>query len=50
MSDEKDLPAACNVGRLLANSAEVRHGQGTSNVKWVAKLGSQTYGNPGRQR
>jgi hypothetical protein len=45
VSEEKGLPDSFSVGRLLPNSEDVDMAT-TKNVKWVAKLGSQTYGNP----
>src|SRR6476660_201914 len=44
-SPEKGLPAEFNPGKFKPNSEEVDLST-TKNVKWVAKLGSQTYGNP----
>ncbi|GMV82872.1 MAG: hypothetical protein AMXMBFR7_40560 [Planctomycetota bacterium] len=45
VSDEKNLPAVADPGKLKPDSEEVDVAT-TKNVKWVAKLGSQTYGNP----
>jgi outer membrane protein assembly factor BamB len=41
----KGLPDSFNPGKFKPNSEEVDMAT-TKNVKWVAKLGSQTYGNP----
>lgn len=41
----KGLPEKFNPGKFKANSEEIDLAT-TENVKWVAKLGSQTYGNP----
>lgn len=43
-SDERGLPAAVDAGKYKAGTEEVDLGT-TKNVKWVAKLGTQTYGN-----
>lgn len=44
-SSAKGLPTAFNPGKFKPNSEEIDLAT-TKNVKWVAKLGSQTYGNP----
>jgi len=44
-SPAKGLPSTFDPGKFKANSEEVDLST-TKNVKWVAKLGSQTYGNP----
>ena len=44
-SPAKGLPTAFNPGKFKPNSEEIDLAT-TKNVKWVAKLGSQTYGNP----
>lgn len=44
-SPAKGLPSSFDPGKFKANSEEVDLST-TKNVKWVAKLGSQTYGNP----
>lgn len=44
-SPAKGLPASFEPGKFKPNSEEVDMAS-TVNVKWVAKLGSQTYGNP----
>src|SRR5205814_5644447 len=44
-SSAKGLPDTFNPGKFKPNSEEVDLAT-TKNVKWVAKLGSQTYGNP----
>jgi len=44
-SAEKGLPETFDVGKLRPNSEEVDVAT-TKNVRWVAKLGSQAYGNP----
>ncbi|MCZ7644100.1 MAG: PQQ-binding-like beta-propeller repeat protein [Planctomycetota bacterium] len=44
-AEEKNLPAAVDTGKLKAGSEDVDLAT-TKNVKWVAKLGSQSYGNP----
>src|SRR5580700_4118469 len=44
-SPAKGLPSTFNPGKFKPNSEEVDLST-TKNVKWVAKLGSQTYGNP----
>jgi len=43
-SPAKGLPGVFDPGKLKKNSEEVDL-KGSKNVKWVAKLGSQTYGN-----
>ena len=45
VTDEKGLPDSFDVGKLAAGSEEVDMAT-TKSVKWVAKLGSQAYGNP----
>ena len=44
-SPEKGLPSEFDPGKFKPNSEEVDLST-TKNVKWVVKLGSQTYGNP----
>jgi outer membrane protein assembly factor BamB len=44
-SPEKGLPSSFDPGKFKPNSEEVDLST-TKNVKWVVKLGSQTYGNP----
>jgi outer membrane protein assembly factor BamB len=44
-STAKGLPEKFNPGKFKPNSEEIDLAT-TENVKWVAKLGSQTYGNP----
>ncbi|EDY17514.1 Pyrrolo-quinoline quinone [Chthoniobacter flavus Ellin428] len=44
-SPEKGLPATFDPGKFKTGSEEVDLST-TKNVKWVAKLGSQSYGNP----
>lgn len=44
-STAKGLPAEFNPGKFKSGTEEVDLAT-TKNVKWVAKLGSQTYGNP----
>jgi len=44
-STEKGVPDYFDPGKAKANSEEIDLAT-TKNVKWVAKLGSQTYGNP----
>ncbi|MDB6153907.1 MAG: Pyrrolo-quinoline quinone repeat-containing protein [Chthoniobacteraceae bacterium] len=44
-SPAKGIPTEFNPGKFKPNSEEVDLST-TKNVKWVAKLGSQTYGNP----
>jgi outer membrane protein assembly factor BamB len=44
-SKAKGLPAAITPGEFKPNSEEIDLAT-TKNVKWVAKLGSQSYGNP----
>jgi outer membrane protein assembly factor BamB len=44
-SPAKGLPSQFNPGKFKPNSEEIDLST-TKNVKWVAKLGSQTYGNP----
>ena len=44
-SSAKGFPAKFEPGKFKPNSEEVDLAT-TSNVKWVVKLGSQTYGNP----
>src|SRR5438309_5469538 len=43
-STAKGLPSKFNPGKFKPNSEEIDLAT-TENVKWVAKLGSQTYGN-----
>jgi outer membrane protein assembly factor BamB len=45
VSDEKGLPDAFDPGKRKPGSKDIDLAT-TRNVKWVAKLGSQTYGNP----
>jgi outer membrane protein assembly factor BamB len=45
VSPEKGLPASFEPGKQKANSEEIDMAT-TKNVKWVAKVGSQFYGNP----
>src|SRR2546421_6387304 len=45
ISDEKGLPASFDAGQFKSGSEEIDMAT-TKNVRWVAKLGSQTYGNP----
>src|SRR5438045_892142 len=44
-SPAKNLPASFNPGKLKSGSEEIDMST-TKNVRWVAKLGSQSYGNP----
>ena len=44
-SSAKGLPEKFNPGKFKPNSEDIDLST-TENVKWVAKLGSQTYGNP----
>lgn len=44
-SAAKGIPAKFNPGKFRPNSEEIDLAT-TENVKWIAKLGSQTYGNP----
>src|ERR1044071_9923663 len=44
-SPAKNMPASFNPGKLKSGSEEIDMGT-TKNVRWVAKLGSQSYGNP----
>ena len=45
VSDEKNVPVSWDPGRYKGNTEEIDSAT-TKNVKWVAKMGSQTYGNP----
>lgn len=45
VSDGSGFPTTWDVGRYKGNTEEIDMAT-TKNVKWVAKLGSQTYGNP----
>jgi outer membrane protein assembly factor BamB len=45
VSGEKGLPASFDVGQFKSGSEEIDMAT-TKNVRWVAKLGSQSYGNP----
>ncbi len=45
VSDEKGLVDTFDPGRYLGNTEEIDPTT-TKNVRWVAKVGSQTYGNP----
>src|ERR1700710_300137 len=44
-SAAKGLPSTWDPGKFKKNSEEIDIST-TKNVKWVAKMGSQTYGNP----
>ena len=44
VSEEKNLPDTFDPGRYKQNSEEIDMAT-TKNVKWIAKLGSQAYGN-----
>src|SRR3954470_10382373 len=44
-SPAKNLPSSFNPGKLKSGSEEIDPST-TKNVRWVAKLGSQSYGNP----
>ena len=43
--DEKGLPAEFTAGEFVGASDEIDP-ESTRNIKWIAKLGSQSYGNP----
>jgi len=45
VSDEKNLPDSFDPGKYKGNTEEIDMAT-TKNVKWIAKLGSQSYGNP----
>src|SRR2546428_12051932 len=45
VSGEKGLPVSFDAGQFKSGSEEIDMAT-TRNVRWVAKLGSQTYGNP----
>jgi outer membrane protein assembly factor BamB len=45
VSEEKGLPDDFNPGRFKGNTEEINMAT-TKGVKWIAKLGSQSYGNP----
>lgn len=45
VSKEKKIPLSWNAGKPIKGSEEIDPAT-TKNIKWVAKLGSQTYGNP----
>ncbi|MFN3651084.1 MAG: PQQ-binding-like beta-propeller repeat protein [Armatimonadota bacterium] len=45
VSDETGLPQQWDPGRFKGNTEEIDMAT-TKNVRWVAKLGSQSYGNP----
>jgi hypothetical protein len=45
VSDEKGLPVSFNSGQYKGNTEEIDMAT-TRSVRWVAKLGSQAYGNP----
>ncbi len=45
VSSEKGLPVEFDAGRYKGSSEEIDMAT-TKNVRWVAKLGSQSYGNP----
>src|SRR5437868_6295075 len=44
-SPAKGLPSAWDPGKFKKDSEEIEFST-TKNVKWIAKLGSQSYGNP----
>src|ERR1041385_4391457 len=44
-SPAKNMPSSFNPGKLKSGSEEIDPST-TKNVRWVAKLGSQSYGNP----
>ena len=44
-ASERGLPVSAKAGEYKENSEEIDPAT-TENVKWVAKLGTQTYGNP----
>ncbi|MDA1055325.1 MAG: protein kinase, partial [Planctomycetota bacterium] len=41
----KNIPTSCDVGSFDRTTGEW-NSDGANNIKWVARLGSQTYGNP----
>jgi hypothetical protein len=45
VSEEKNIASSWTPGEFKQNSEEVDMAT-TKNVRWIAKLGSQTYGNP----
>jgi len=45
VSDEKNLPDDWDAGKKIGDTEEIDP-KTTKNVKWVVKLGSQSYGNP----
>lgn len=45
VSPETDLPTTFDAGKYKGNTEEIDTAT-TKNVRWVAKLGSQSYGNP----
>ena len=45
VSDEKDLPISWDPGKFKGSTDDIDIAT-TKNVKWIAKLGSQSYGNP----
>src|SRR5947207_6312697 len=45
VSEEKGLPDSFDAGQIKSGSEEIDMAT-TKNVRWVAKLGSQSYGNP----
>src|SRR6266851_2712279 len=45
VSEEKNLPETWDPGKFKSNSEEIDMAT-TKGVRWVAKLGSQAYGNP----
>src|SRR5207249_942232 len=45
VSTETGIPESFNPGKFKGNTEEVDMAT-TQNVKWIAKLGSQSYGNP----
>src|SRR5690349_21365082 len=45
VSDETGLPDSFDPGKFKENTEEIDMAT-TKNVKWIAKLGSQAYGNP----
>lgn len=45
VSDQRDLPDNWVAGKFIGTSDEIDF-KTTQNIKWIAKLGSQSYGNP----
>ena len=45
VSPETGLPAVAEVGKVNDQSGELET-KGAKNLKWVARLGTQSYGNP----